>query len=51
MKNVEHISHNISQKIVEFIKNKEKQNITIKMTNLNILLRYQMLFVGLKIDN
>lgn len=51
MKNVEHMSHNIAQKIVEFIKNKEKQNITIKMTNLNILLRYQMLFVGLKIDN
>ena len=51
MKNVDHISHNIAQKIVEFIKNKEKQNIIIKMTNLNILLRYQMLFVGLKIDN
>ena len=51
MKNVDHMSHNIAQKIVEFIKNKEKQNIIIKMTNLNILLRYQMLFVGLKIDN
>ena len=51
MKNVDHMSHNIAQKIVEFIKNKEKQNIIIKMTNLNILLIYQMLFVGLKIDN
>jgi len=51
MKNVDHMSHNIAQRIVEFIKNKEKQNIIIKMTNLNILLRYQMLFVGLKIDN
>lgn len=51
MENVDHISHNIAQRIVEFIKNKEKQNIIIKMTNLNILLRYQMLFVGLKIDN
>ena len=51
MENVDHISHNIAQRMVEFIKNKEKQNIIIKMTNLNILLRYQMLFVGLKIDN
>ena len=51
MKNLDHMSHNIAQRIIEFIKNKEKQNIIIKMTNLNILLRYQMLFVGLKIDN
>ena len=51
MKNLDHMSHNIAQRIVEFIKNKEKQNIIIKMTNLNILLRYQMLFVGLEIYN